>query len=282
MGLICIISKFYCILLMAKANSFKSEPWTALEKGEWSIFEDDFVHEKLFTLKATRKSPTSTIALKETLTQKDNKISTADELKVWFPFRENRTLYARVKNDGFKLHYDHGFLSQNDLRFNFYGSVQGKRTIGNLIYKIGVETQNKDLVFNWRLRYNQGENGLAIYKKTSYTQQKWNVGLVNVFDVFGKAWINSAIQLGWKSDNPKNLYYLRLNAGKKYERVNPANFLNAVTFDFIHKLTDNSKLAVQVKAILFSWKAISQIMKSPILLLPGNTSALTNQIPPSR
>jgi len=32
------------LLLMAKAQSFKNEPWTALERGAYSIFEDDFVH----------------------------------------------------------------------------------------------------------------------------------------------------------------------------------------------------------------------------------------------
>ena len=143
-----------------------------------------------------------------------------------------------------------------------------------------IHTQNKDLIFNWRLRYNQGENGLAVYNKTSYTQSKWNLGFVNAFDVFGKAWNQSSLQLGWKSDNPKNLYYLRLNAGKKYERVNPANFLNAITFDFVHRLTDNSKLAVQVKFILCSWKAILQAKKSPIPQLPGSTSALSKPIQP--
>jgi hypothetical protein len=232
---------------MAKANSFKSEPWTALEKGEWSIFEDDFVHDKLFTLKGTRKSVTSTVAIKETLTQKEGKISTADELKVWFPFRENRTLYTRIKNDGFKLHYDHGVLTHNDLKFNLYGSVQGKRTIGNLIYKIGVETQNKDFIINWRLKFNQSENALTLYKKSSYTENKWNLNLVNAFDVNGRTWNHSAAQVAWRCDStPNSLYYVRLNAGKKYERVQLANFLNNVTFDFVHKLTANTRLAVQV------------------------------------
>jgi hypothetical protein len=231
---------------MAKANSFKSEPWTALEKGEWSIFDDDFVHDKLFTLKGTRKSSTSTVSLKETLTQKEGRISTADELKVWFPFRENRTLYTRIKNDGFKLHYDHGVLTQNDLKFNFYGSVQGKRTIGSLIYKIGVETQNKDMLFNWRLRYNQVENGIAIYNKTVYSQDKWSLGVVNAFDAVGRAWNHSALQLSWRCDNPNNLYYLRLHGGKKYEPVQLSNFLNGVTFDFVHKLSAQTKLALQV------------------------------------
>ena len=43
---------------MTKANSFKAEPWTALEKGGWSIFDDDFVNDKL-VFKLKKKSETS-------------------------------------------------------------------------------------------------------------------------------------------------------------------------------------------------------------------------------
>jgi len=48
---------------MAKANSFKAEPWTALEKGTWGIFEDDFISDKL-TVKFNKKSLTSGIQFK--------------------------------------------------------------------------------------------------------------------------------------------------------------------------------------------------------------------------
>lgn len=129
---------------MAKANSFKSEPWSALEKGTYSIFTDDFVNEKLITIKATKKSALSTISLKETLTQREDKISTAEEIKIWFPFRETRTLYLTLKKDGqkndsFKLHYDHGVINRNDYLFNFYASVQGHTVVGErLVYKAGL------------------------------------------------------------------------------------------------------------------------------------------------
>lgn len=236
---------------MAKANSFKTEPWTALEKGEVSIFEDDYVHDKLFTFKTTRKAATSSIALKETLTQKDGKITSAEELKFWFPFRDTRTLYARIKNDGFKLHYDHGVLTQNDYRFNLYASAQGKRNFGSLVYKLGLETQNNDLLFNWRLRYNQGDS-LSLANKTTYTQPKWSLGLVNNFDLTAQQWNHSAAQLAWKHCNIN--FYLKANGNgsKKYERVNPRTFLETVSFHAIEKLTDNTKLGLEVLLSLCS------------------------------
>lgn len=261
MCVIFIGGKYYLlILLMAKANSFKTEPWTALEKGEVSIFEDDYVHDKLFTLKATRKAASSSIALKETLTQKDGKITSADELKLWFPFRGTRTLYGRIKNDGFKLHYDHGVLTQNDYRFNLYASVQGKRNFGSLIYKLGLETQNKDLLFNWRLRYNQGDS-LNLYNKTTYSQPQWSLGLVNSFDLTGQQWNHSAAQLAWKHSNIS--FYLKAsgNGSKKYERVNPRTFLETLSFYAVEKLTDSTKLGLEVPPPLRSSPATSSSRK---------------------
>lgn len=215
-----------------------------------SIFEDDYVHDKLFTLKAARKSATSTISLKETLTQKEGKITSADELKFWFPFRGSRTLYGRIKNDGFKLHYDHGILTQNDYRFNIYGSVHGKRNFGSLIYKLGLETQNKDLLFNWRLRYSQGDS-ITLHNKTTYSQPQWSLGLVNSFDLTGQLWNHSAAQLSWKNNNFN--FYLRANGNgsKKYERVNPRTYLETVTFNAVEKLTDNTKIGIEVVLSLF-------------------------------
>jgi len=74
-------------------------------------------------------------------------------LKFWFPFRENRTLYARIKNDGFKFHYDHGTFNHHGYIFNFYSSVQGDKVLGSPLIKAGVETRNGDFVTNWRVRF---------------------------------------------------------------------------------------------------------------------------------
>lgn len=45
---------------MAKAQSFKSEPWTSFEKGSWKIFDTDFFHD-LLAFKISKKCETSTI-----------------------------------------------------------------------------------------------------------------------------------------------------------------------------------------------------------------------------
>jgi len=65
-------------------------------------------------------------------------LSGADDLKFWFPFREDKTLYGTLKNDSYKLHYDNGLLTQGDTVLNFYGSIQGKKDLLNPLLKIGL------------------------------------------------------------------------------------------------------------------------------------------------
>ena len=111
------LGRFICsynFVEMAKANSFKSEPWTQLEKGSYSIFDDDFISDKL-VFKTTKKSSISTVALKESFhISKEGKINKSDEeLKFWFPFRDTHNLYFRLKNESYKVHYDGGVQENN-------------------------------------------------------------------------------------------------------------------------------------------------------------------------
>ena len=117
---------------MAKAQSFKSEPWTSFEKGSWKIFDSDFFHD-LLAFKLSKKSSTSTIECKSSFSlNKDGKVSGhKEELKFWFPIPNQRTLYFRLKGDNWKFMIDNGVKEQNGYNFNLYGSVQGKREIGN-------------------------------------------------------------------------------------------------------------------------------------------------------
>ena len=48
-------------------------------------------------------------------------------------------LYAVLKQDAFKLHFDGGNYTRNEFILNPYGSVQGSRLFGEkLVYKAGL------------------------------------------------------------------------------------------------------------------------------------------------
>jgi hypothetical protein len=60
---------------MPKARSYKNEPWLGFEKQSYSLFTDDFVHKNLLTVKANIESPTGGANLKESLSQKEGKLT---------------------------------------------------------------------------------------------------------------------------------------------------------------------------------------------------------------
>lgn len=55
---------------MSKARSYKNEPFISFEKQSYSVMKDDFVHEKLLTVKTNIQSTNGGVNLKESLSQK--------------------------------------------------------------------------------------------------------------------------------------------------------------------------------------------------------------------
>lgn len=49
---------------MPKARSYKNEPFTSFEKQSFSVMKDDFVHEKLLTVKTNIESDKGGVNLK--------------------------------------------------------------------------------------------------------------------------------------------------------------------------------------------------------------------------
>ena len=49
---------------MSKARSYKNEPFTSFEKQSYSVMKDDFIHEKLLTVKANIDSKRGGVNLK--------------------------------------------------------------------------------------------------------------------------------------------------------------------------------------------------------------------------
>lgn len=230
---------------MAKANSFKAEPWTALEKCSWSIFDDDFIQDKL-TFKMTKKSATSTVSLKDSLSiNKDGKVDKqSEELKFWFPV-QSRTIYGRIKNNDFKVHLDNGLTENNGYKFNLYASYQASKNLSSSSIKVGLETSQDKWSSNWRLCLKPYQHqGITLYNKTAVTKDKWKFWFVNAFEPVHKIWVNSALQVAHQCGDSE--YFLRANTGKKYNRIQPINLISDMTFDYIYNYNANNKLGLEV------------------------------------
>jgi hypothetical protein len=94
---------------MTEPLSTKVEPFTNFTKQEFTIFYDEFCHERLFVWKSIIKNDRSILKLKETVTLKNGVYNFVEDLGLWFKLPKAGTLYARLKPyDYVKLHYDDG------------------------------------------------------------------------------------------------------------------------------------------------------------------------------
>lgn len=86
---------------MSKPFSIRTEPWTSFDKQSYSIFTDDFVHNKLLTVKVNSKPSKGTVNLKQSAVRKGDSFKTEGEIKLWFPIWNSRGghLYFRSKNN---------------------------------------------------------------------------------------------------------------------------------------------------------------------------------------
>lgn len=218
---------------MAKANSFKNEPWTSFERGSYSVFTDDFISDKLIH-KFSKKSANSTIEFKETFNlHQDGKIGGHnEELKFWFPIN-SRTLYGRIKNSNWKVHLDNGTWDHHGLNLNLYGSLQGKPDLGEESLKVGLEAAKDNWKTNIRATCNLNDKAITLYNKTYVTQDSWKVGLINAYELSKKQWNHSAIQISKEQDCCD--VYLRANAGKKHAPVHPTHYIEELVADYIYK-----------------------------------------------
>ena len=69
---------------MSKPESVKIDPWTEFPKQSFSIFTDDFVHDKIATLKVNAKGEKSTFNFKANIKEDKGSLKLSDEVKFWF------------------------------------------------------------------------------------------------------------------------------------------------------------------------------------------------------
>ena len=168
----------------------------------------------------------------------------ADELKLWFPYKQN-TLYLKIKGNGWKLHADFGLTENKGTVWNIYSSVQGGRLLGDEAIKLGVETTRSNWTSNLRATFKPSVHGLALYYKTSVSQGNWKWWTVNAVNPIEKTWIHSAVQVAHIQDCCS--FYLRANANNKWNApVTPTQFLADVTLDYIHNHSLSTKLGAEV------------------------------------
>lgn len=212
------------------------------------------------TVKVNQKPGKGAINLKKQLTKKGDNFKTAGEIKLWFPVWNTRLghIYFRSKNNEVKLHYDDGLkkstIGQFDL-YNLYGSVQSEKNFKNVVLKAGANLINSRYNLDNRVRVafpDSGETDISTGHKFNYTKDNWSFGAYEVFDISKKALINNAFRVGYRQND--NEFFLRAEnetnrSFKKLDFTNLDTYFTKFTADFIRKVDDSTKAAIEVISI---------------------------------
>lgn len=247
---------------MSKPQSIKIEPWTSFSKKSYSIFSDDFVHEKLLTVKVNEKPSRGSVNLKQQLVKKGDNFKTSGEIKLWFPIWNSRlgSLYFRSKNNEIKLHYDDGVKGWSNGHFanyNLYGSFQSDKSLKNIVLKAGANLINSNRNLDTRVRVGvseTGEHDVSAGVKYNFTKNNWSFDSYDVFSFQKKALINNAIRVGYSQGD--NEFFLRAQneTSRGFKNIDWANldtYFTRFTADFIRKIDASTKGALEVTIILF-------------------------------
>lgn len=174
---------------MSKARSYKNEPFIGFEKQSYSVMKDDFVHEKLLTVKTNIQSTNGGVNLKESLSQKGEALTSTGESKLWFYLRNNGSLYTKVLPNAITLAYDHGVQVTNGRSFNWFGAVDTNRTLSTNVWRLGVEIF--DAAGKWScnnaLQLNQSDRKLTWLHKSWLSHNEWFFNRTHTCDLSGKA-----------------------------------------------------------------------------------------------
>ena len=240
---------------MAKPESVKVEPWADFPRQSYSIFTDDFVHDKLFTLKLNAKGQKSSASAKFSLKALHNDLQ--DEIKLWFGLRGDRTLFAKIKSsDYLKVHYDNGIVERWGYKWNHYGSVNTSKALSKLNVRVGAHALSDKLNSDNRFKFDYSDNSspnTTWYNRTLYNQDKFTFGLVSAFAFSRRAIVKNDFLIGYRVDD-KSSFFLRAETdGYRKEGLtfsditnNPKSLVDKFRLDFVSAYKQDVKYGVEV------------------------------------
>jgi hypothetical protein len=178
---------------MSRPDSYRNEGWLQPQPNAFTLYSDGFIHDRLAVLKIGQQTPTFGFSYGSFLKQRENRISSLDELRFWLPFRQGRTLCGLFHGDAFKLHYDNGVITHKDFNFNIYGDLRAKRNLDAFGGKLGVSINKKYWTSNFRLAV--VDYCSYIQNKSFFTDGRWHCEMINSYDIKHREWKHCGFQL---------------------------------------------------------------------------------------
>lgn len=242
---------------MSKPESIKVDPWTDFPRQSYSLFTDDFVHDKLLTWKVGSKGLNSTFNFKANVKADKAGYKVADELKFWFSLPEGRSLFAKTKSaDYLKLQFDNGIITKWNKKWNLYATVNTNKALANPSLRLGVGHDSEHCHSNNRLRvdFNENDTNLTFYNRTLVRHNKCTFGNMIAYNITNKVLAKTNLLFGYKINNKVDTFVRVENANwRKYafSLSEILQHLDLYRVDVVAQHDANIKYGVEVKILLF-------------------------------
>ncbi len=161
-------------------------------------------------------------------------------IKLDFLLKNNKTIFANIKNDSFKVHYDNGIVEAKKFDYNFYVSFQGTKALKNPTLKIGTtEFWKNGLEVDTRVKIFENNYYLGNrvkFEKNNFLYQAYSVSnpQANIFHKFG-------LLLGYAKN--KDIVNLRAESNgwfnKSFKNTSAKDMFNNISLDYTRKSNEN-------------------------------------------
>lgn len=239
---------------MSKPESIKVDPWTDFPRQAYSIIGDDFVHDKLYTLKVNSKGDKSTFNVKLNLKSEKTGFSIADEVKFWFSLPGDRFIFSKVKSSNYiKLHYDNGIQEKWNKKWNLYATLNLNKSLENVSLRLGAGHKSEHCNSDNRLRIDfNSENKKAFtwYNRTTVTNKDFTFGSMVAYGISSKILLKNNLLFGYKINDDYQTFVRLENNGFRKEALDWQNwkgYFDQARVDLVSSIKDkNIKYGIEV------------------------------------
>lgn len=199
-------------------------------------------------LKVNAKGGKSTANLKVTVN--DDK-SITDEVKLWFDLPQNRSLYAKLKNNYLRVQLDNGVTEHWGNKWNLYAGLSATKALENVTLRLGAAHLGAKCHTDNRLKVdvNPENRNATWYNRTVVTHDKFTFGVLGAYGLLNHVLVKNNLLFGYKVNDSTNTYLRLINNGYRktgFNWTDAKGYFDSIKLDLITSVND-WKVGLEVK-----------------------------------
>lgn len=197
------------------------------------------------------KGEKSTANLKTTVAHGEKGVSVSDETKIWLSLNNNRAIYAKLKGNNLRLHFDNATTEAFGKKWNLYASLNTSKELQNLSLRVGVINLSDSCHSDNRLKFDfaSTSNTATWYNRTIVKHDKLTLGLLGALGLTSRTLVKNNLLLGYQLNDQHALFARAENDGYRataFSWKDWAGYFDSLKFDWTYTHNSAIKIAAEV------------------------------------